>query len=423
MPIPATTREQRLRKTKAQLIDEIDTLEQRVAALDFGREQAFTESEEFLSGVLDNIPAAVVLRDRDGKFIRINRQYEKVYGVTNEAVRGKTLVDLYPKGKVEEYVALDKAVLEHRQAKRTELTVAQPDGDHVFNAINFPIFDADGEIVAIGGIDHDITELKQAEQELARKEAQLRVALDNMPGGMMLGDQDLNYVLFNGQYSKLHDYPEGFLKVGMSLREEARFQVERGDYSPGKKDELVEQLLDLYQGGQATSWERTLPNGRTLRFNMAPTPEGGNATIAADITEIKQAEQAAAEAQALLNDAIDSISEGFALYDADDRLVLCNKTYRDLWGYSDTEAAPGVHWDDLDRLDVERGTVIGEGNGTAGSPWRSALSRRRQSPQSIEIQFTDGPLGDDPRSQDGGRRQRQHPDRHYRAQAGRGGAA
>ncbi len=34
MPNPATTREQRLRKTKAQLIDEIDTLEQRAAAIE-----------------------------------------------------------------------------------------------------------------------------------------------------------------------------------------------------------------------------------------------------------------------------------------------------------------------------------------------------------------------------------------------------
>ncbi len=34
MPIPAPTREQRLRKTKAQLIDEIDTLEQRAAAIE-----------------------------------------------------------------------------------------------------------------------------------------------------------------------------------------------------------------------------------------------------------------------------------------------------------------------------------------------------------------------------------------------------
>ncbi len=41
----------------------------------------------------------------------------------------------------------------------------------------------------------DITERKRMEEELARNEAQLRVALDNMPGGMALGDRDLNYVL------------------------------------------------------------------------------------------------------------------------------------------------------------------------------------------------------------------------------------
>jgi len=34
MPSPATVREQRLRKTKAQLIDEIDTLEQRVSSIE-----------------------------------------------------------------------------------------------------------------------------------------------------------------------------------------------------------------------------------------------------------------------------------------------------------------------------------------------------------------------------------------------------
>ncbi len=34
MPNPATVREQRLRKTKAQLIDEIDTLEQRAALIE-----------------------------------------------------------------------------------------------------------------------------------------------------------------------------------------------------------------------------------------------------------------------------------------------------------------------------------------------------------------------------------------------------
>jgi len=86
----------------------------------------------------------------------------------------------------------------------------------------------------------DDTELKRREQELARKQGQLRVVLDNMPGGLMLADGDLNSVLFNSQYSELHDYPDGLLEVGQSILHEARFQADRGDYGPGDKDDLFE---------------------------------------------------------------------------------------------------------------------------------------------------------------------------------------
>ncbi len=51
----------------------------------------------------------------------------------------------------------------------------------------------------------DITEHKQAEEKPARKEAQLRVALDNMPGGMTLEGINGRYVLVNSQYAELHD--------------------------------------------------------------------------------------------------------------------------------------------------------------------------------------------------------------------------
>ena len=39
------------------------------------------------------------------------------------------------------------------------------------------------------------------------------------------------------------------------------------------------------------SWERTILEGRTLQFLTAPTPDGGNATIATNITERKRAEE------------------------------------------------------------------------------------------------------------------------------------
>ena len=79
--------------------------------------------------------------------------------------------------------------------------------------------------VMLGGsvsIQTDITELKRAERELAEKETQLRVALDNMPGGMALVDRDLNYVLFNTRYSELYEFPDGLIEVGGSKLDELR---------------------------------------------------------------------------------------------------------------------------------------------------------------------------------------------------------
>jgi PAS domain S-box-containing protein len=76
------------------------------------------------------------------------------------------------------------------------------------------------------------------------------------------------------------------------------------------------------------------------------------------VATIREREAAQAEAEVRLRDAIENIPEGFVLYDADDRLVLCNRKHKELFGYSDEEAAPGVFQKELMRLDLERGTIV-----------------------------------------------------------------
>ena len=144
----------------------------------------------------------------------------------------------------------------------------------------------------------DITERKRAEEKLAEKEAQLRLALDNMPGGMMLADQDGNYVLFNARYSELCGFPGSLLEVGGSMLDEVRYQAERGDFGPGDADGLIEEVIAVYQRGEAVSFERAIAgSGRTLEISVAPTPEGGHVSILTDITERKRAEEALLKAK------------------------------------------------------------------------------------------------------------------------------
>ena len=62
--------------------------------------------------------------------------------------------------------------------------------------------------------------------------------------------------------------------------------------------------------------------------------------------------------ESVLLDALENISEAFVIYDKEGYLVTCNENFRKLYNYSMSEAAPGIHYHDLGKLDVARGHVV-----------------------------------------------------------------
>jgi len=78
-----------------------------------------------------------------------------------------------------------------------------------------------------------------------------------------------------------------------------------------------------------------------------------------------------------LNDAIENISEGFVLFDANGELIVCNSQYKDFYGYSDEDARPGAHSRDLGILDLERNTVIHSGDPTDYTERRKSTDQLR----------------------------------------------
>ena len=63
--------------------------------------------------------------------------------------------------------------------------------------------DAGGTVTVIT----DVTELRQAEARLAHKEAELHVALDNMPGALAYTDEELNIVICNDRFAEMYPVP------------------------------------------------------------------------------------------------------------------------------------------------------------------------------------------------------------------------
>jgi PAS domain S-box-containing protein len=73
--------------------------------------------------------------------------------------------------------------------------------------------------------------------------------------------------------------------------------------------------------------------------------------------ELSDARDEATEARRRLTDALESISEGFFVYDADDQMVLCNTRYRELYPGMADVYRPGLRFEEMLRMVVERGIV------------------------------------------------------------------
>jgi ammonium transporter len=148
-----------------------------------GRVVERQRSEEArLLALIDNMPANVYLRDLAGRFILVNRQYEEFWGMRNDRIRGKTLFDVRPAPDVdlepELNARVDREALASGEPTRRETTVVRAGKEHVLADVRFPVVDSAGAVVAVAGIDIDITAQKRNEAELAELLRRVEMARD-----------------------------------------------------------------------------------------------------------------------------------------------------------------------------------------------------------------------------------------------------
>ena len=102
---------------------------------------------------------------------------------------------------------------------------------------------------------------------------------------------------------------------------------------------------------------------------------------ATEMTESIEAKQRAQESQRRLYDAIENISEGFILWDADDRVVLCNSRYKEIFSPIREYCVPGSSWEDGLRELVRMGFFSIGDDPVAQEAFIEARKRRRHDPR------------------------------------------
>jgi PAS domain S-box-containing protein len=166
LEIRVEERTAQLRQTLRQLQSEM--AERKLA------EAALRESQQQLQAILEHSPAAIYLKDTQGRILLSNRQCETLYQVEGEALKGKTSYDLFPPEIADAFWANDQKVLQSGKPLKIEETVPQDDELRTYISIKFPLFDCTGVPYAVCSISTDITDRKKAEEELQRSEARFR---------------------------------------------------------------------------------------------------------------------------------------------------------------------------------------------------------------------------------------------------------
>ncbi len=126
-------------------------------------EKELQEERNRLQAILDNATAVIYLKDAQGRFLLVNREFERAFHLAQEQVVGMTDHDFMPKDMADVYRANDLRVLESGEPLQIEETGLQDDGIHTVISVKFPMYDAGGIPYGVGGISTDITERVRTE--------------------------------------------------------------------------------------------------------------------------------------------------------------------------------------------------------------------------------------------------------------------
>jgi len=133
---------------------------------------------------------------------------------------------------------------------------------------------------------------------------------------------------------------------------------------------------------------------RWYRVNGLPRQDGAGRFLgyrggASEVTERVLAEERAHAAEALLRRAIETVGEGFLLFDADDRLVLCNERARQMVPPAADLLVPGVAFEDYYRRLLQRGGIPGAGADVEAAV-RARMAHRAAGGPPFEMETANG---------------------------------
>ena len=268
---------------------------------DLRRSEAnLAEAQRTTQELIEALPNPVFFKRIDGRYLGVNKAWERYFGVAREAFVGKTVHELYPNDpKVAQRLhAQDQLLWDKPGTQVYETSITTPDGQrHDTIYYKATLTHADGSVAGLIGTIIDITDRKLAEKALQQSEARYRSVIAAMAEGVLVRDRDAGIVTCNASAERI---------LGRTLEQmrgsnyfDPSWEWFREDGTPVPHDERpvntalrtgqtqFNEVVGLRKGDGSVLWLSM--NAQPLFKERDPAPTGVVTTIT-DITLRKQAE-------------------------------------------------------------------------------------------------------------------------------------
>jgi diguanylate cyclase (GGDEF)-like protein/PAS domain S-box-containing protein len=139
------------------------------------------EAQRMTQQLIEVLPNPVFFKDTDGRYIGVNKAWERYFGISRDQFIGKSVFELYPENRAvaERLDAMDQVLWRSPGSQTYETTITTPDGrrhETIYYKATFSR--SDGSVAGLIGTIVDITERKEAE-------ARYRATFESAPVGIM----------------------------------------------------------------------------------------------------------------------------------------------------------------------------------------------------------------------------------------------
>ena len=348
------------RKTKKVLIEELEFLRQRVTDLESDSgEREMAEKMEKYELVLDSITDVVFQMDLDLNWIYVTPSVEKFRGYTPEEVLKQGIEEVLTPESIntvrqtlgEELAKEGMKEVDPKRSRVMELQIYHKDGSLVWaEVISTFLRDEEGKVIGLQGVNRNIEERKEAQEESQKSKDQYRMLFEADVDGILIRNMDGDLVRANPAACSLLRSTEEEL-IGTNVYE----MVHSDDHG------VIRRQLEEISAGRIFKGEGLVKRSDGSKFIGSATvspveyDDGPHMmTVLRDVTKIRQVEADLRESEEKYRELVEGTNDLIIRIDAEDRLTFVNHMSSQVFGLDPEEclgkkAADFMHPDDRKR--------------------------------------------------------------------------